>query len=87
MAMRERIPSGEHDHGHDSMDDVIALYKRDIDMTLIRERLAMSVEQRFATYLDALRLVEELQRAGAAAGRPRDLEAIAELESLRRPLA
>ena len=49
------------------MDDVIAVYQRDIDMTLVRERLAMSVEQRFATYLDALRLVEELQRAGRAA--------------------
>ena len=67
MPLSERTPPGEHDHGHDSMDDVIALYQRDIDMTLIRERLAMSVEQRFATYLDALRLVEELQRAGRAA--------------------
>jgi hypothetical protein len=51
---------------HDSMQDVIALYRRDIDMTLIRERLAMSVGERFAAHERALDLVLELRRAGQA---------------------
>lgn len=56
-------PSG----GHDSMDDVIALYQRDIDMTLVRQRLAMTVEERFESHERARRLAEELRRAGAEA--------------------
>ncbi len=58
--MSENTP----ERGRDSMDDVIAVYRRGIDMTLIRQRLAMTVEQRCETFLRALTLTEELRRAG-----------------------
>jgi hypothetical protein len=45
------------------MDDVIAAYKRDIDRSLLRENLKLSVEERFEALRELQEFAEELQRA------------------------
>ena len=50
-----------------SIDDVIEVYKRDIDLTLLRENLKLSVEERFRKHMDFARFAEELRRAGREA--------------------
>ncbi len=51
------------------IDPVIEVYKRDVDLTLIRENLARSVEERFERLMALQRFAEELRRAGQAAAR------------------
>jgi hypothetical protein len=53
-----------------SIDDVIDVYKRDVDRTLIRQRLTRSIEERLEDLMELQRFAEELRRAGrrAAAG-------------------
>jgi len=46
-------------------DPVIEAYKRDIDMTLLRENLKLTVSERFAKHMQFQRLADELRRAGA----------------------
>lgn len=53
--------------GIDSMDEVIAVYKRDIDTTLLRENLKLSVDERFLKLQELQRFAAELRRAGRAA--------------------
>lgn len=48
-------------------DPIIELYKKDVDRTLIRENLKLTVEQRFLRLMELQRFAEELQRAGKAA--------------------
>ncbi|MBK9974586.1 MAG: hypothetical protein IPP14_07410 [Planctomycetes bacterium] len=50
-----------------SMDDVIDIYKRDVDRTLLREHLKMTVEQRFERFLALMKFLEELRAAGKSA--------------------
>lgn len=45
-------------------DPVIEAYKKDIDRTLIRENLRLTVEQRFEKLMRLLRFAEELRTAG-----------------------
>lgn len=45
-------------------DPVIEAYKKDIDRTLIRENLRLTVEQRFEKLMRLLQFAEELRRAG-----------------------
>jgi hypothetical protein len=45
-------------------DPVIEVYKRDIDRTLLRENLRLTVEERFLKLMDLQRFAEELRRAG-----------------------
>jgi hypothetical protein len=47
-------------------DLVIEAYKKDIDRTLIRENLKLSVEDRFRKAMALARFAEELRRAGKA---------------------
>ena len=47
-----------------SIDDVIAVYKRDVDVTLLRERLAMSPTERILALQALQRFADELRRAG-----------------------
>ena len=51
------------------LDPVTEAYKNDIDRTLLRENLKLSVEGRLSQLMDLQRLAEELQRAGRAARR------------------
>ncbi len=48
-------------------DPVVEAYKKDIDRTLIRENLKLSVEQRFLKAMELQRFAEELRRAGREA--------------------
>ena len=43
---------------------VIEAYKKDVDRTLIRENLRLSVEQRFEQLMRLQQFAEELRRAG-----------------------
>jgi len=44
-------------------DPVIEAYKKDIDVTLIRENLRLTVDQRFQQLMKLQRFAEELQKA------------------------
>ena len=48
-------------------DPVVEAYKKDIDRTLIRENLNLSVEERFLKAMAPMRFAEELRRAGREA--------------------
>ena len=49
------------------LDPLIEAYKRDIDVTLIRENLRLTVDQRFQQLMRLQEFAEELQRAGRKA--------------------
>ncbi len=57
--------------GVDSMEQVIAVYKRDLDLTLLCENLKLTPEQRLRNLQQLQRFAEELRRAGRAAGHDR----------------
>ncbi len=48
-------------------DPVIEAYKKDVDRTLIRENLKLSVDERFDCLMALQRFAEELRRAGREA--------------------
>ena len=48
-------------------DPVIEVYKKDIDRTLLRENLKLTVEERLRKHMDFQRFAEELRRAGKEA--------------------
>lgn len=54
-----------------------------IDMSMVRENLQKTATERIRDAEQALAFVEELQRAKRAAGRPKDLAHIKELEGIR----
>ncbi len=45
-------------------DPVIECYKRDVDRTLLRENLKLTVEERIKKLIHLQRFAEELKRAG-----------------------
>ena len=47
------------------MDEVIELYKRDVDRTMIRENLKLTPQERGEKFLRAMASFSELRRAGA----------------------
>ena len=49
------------------LDPVIEAYKKGIDVTLIRENLRLTVDQRFEQLMRMQEFAEELQRAGRKA--------------------
>jgi len=49
------------------LDAVIEAYKKDVDMTLIRENLRLSVDERFQQLMKLQQFAEELQQAGRKA--------------------
>jgi hypothetical protein len=46
------------------IDPVVEAYKKDLDRTLIRENLKLSIEERFRKAMALARFAEELRRAG-----------------------
>ena len=56
-----RLPEGLE------LDPVIEAYKKDVDRTLLRENLKLSVEQRFQNLFDLQKFAAELRRAGREA--------------------
>ena len=69
------------------LDPVIEVYKKDVDRTLIRKNLKLSHEERLQNAMELQRFAYELRKARRrvrrAAGRPKDLETISELEAIR----
>lgn len=51
--------------GHDSIDDVIALYRRDVDVSLLRSRLRLTPEERLR---DVMRMQAAVEAMRGAAG-------------------
>ena len=49
------------------LDPVVEDYKKDIDRTLLRENLKLTVEARFRKLMAMQRFAEELRRAGRRA--------------------
>lgn len=49
-------------------DPVIEAYKKDIDVTLLRENLKRTPEERLLRLIELQKFAEELRRAGRAAG-------------------
>jgi hypothetical protein len=49
-----------------SIDDIIDLYKKDVDRTLIRENLKKTPEERLRTLEEFQRFLEEVRRSGEA---------------------
>ena len=49
------------------LDATIEAYKRDVDMTLIRENLRLTVDQRFEQLMKLQEFAEELRQAGRKA--------------------
>ena len=50
-------------------DPVIEAYKRDIDRSLLRENLKLTVEERFLKLMELQRFAGELRKAGQSARR------------------
>jgi hypothetical protein len=50
-------------------DPVIEFYKKDVDRTLIRENLKLTVTERFEKLMALQRFAEEMRRAGKEARR------------------
>ena len=48
-------------------DPVVEAYKKDVDRTLIRENLKLTVEERFRKAMALARFADELRRAGCEA--------------------
>ena len=57
--------------GRNSIDDVVDVYKRDVDRTLLRENLAKTPTERLQTLQHLQRFAEELRRAGREERKPR----------------
>ena len=51
----------------DRPDQIIELYKKHVDRSLLRENLKLTPEQRLLKMMDLQRFAAELQRAGRAA--------------------
>ena len=56
----------------DSCDPVIEAYKKDVDRTLLRENLKLTVAERCRKFERDMRLIYELQRAGRRKREQRD---------------
>jgi hypothetical protein len=59
--------SGEANLESSVKDPVVEAYKKDIDRTLIRENLKLSVEDRFRKAMALARFADEMRRAGREA--------------------
>ena len=64
--------SEDHAQSDTDPDPVIEAYRKDIDRTLIRENLRLTVDQRFRQLMELQRFAEELQNAGRKATRNSD---------------
>ena len=63
-AMEDSMEQGEPSR---DLDPVIEAYKKHIDITLIRENLRLTVDQRFQQLMKLQQFAEDLRRAGRKA--------------------
>jgi len=67
-ALPTGLPSDPHELAPaDYCDPVIEAYKKDVDRTLLRENLSLTVEQRFRKFESFMQFVDELREAGQKA--------------------
>jgi hypothetical protein len=67
-AMSRQDPSQAADVGApEYVDPVIEVYKKDVDRTLLRENLKLSVEERFQKFERFMEYVHELREGGRRA--------------------
>jgi len=59
--------SNDHVKSDRDLDPVIEAYKKHIDVTLIRENLRLTVNQRFQQLMKLQQFAEDLRRAGRKA--------------------
>ena len=64
MVAIEMNPVNQENETIVGLDAVIEAYKRDVDVSLIRENLRLTVDQRFQQLMKLQQFAEELQRAG-----------------------
>jgi hypothetical protein len=63
-----RLPADPHELAPaDYCDPVIEAYKKDVDRTLLRENLKLTVDQRFQQFEKFMEFVTELREAGQKA--------------------
>jgi len=62
-AMKDR----DEVEAREDLDPVIEAYKKDVDVTLIRENLRLTVDQRFQQLMKLQQFAADLQRAGRKA--------------------
>ena len=55
---------GKRAYDEGVMDEIIELYMRDVDRTLLRENLKLTPTQRIEQLMEMQRFAERLQRAG-----------------------
>lgn len=60
-----------------SIEEIVELYMRDVDRTLLRENLKLTPTERFEKLMAMQRFAEELRRAGREARQKRDETAAA----------
>ncbi len=65
-ASRKTIPAMDKqlDNFPFELDPVIEAYKKDVDLTLLRENLKLTVEERFLKLMKLQEFAEELRKAG-----------------------
>jgi hypothetical protein len=64
----DRVPSSKAPGERSSLDDIIDMYKKDVDRSLLREALKLTPEQRLERLYELVRFAEELREAGKRAG-------------------
>jgi hypothetical protein len=58
----------------DYVDPMVEAYKRDVDVSLLRENLKLTVQERFERFDRAMEFFEELSAAGERMRAPQDSE-------------
>ncbi|HEV8429821.1 MAG TPA: hypothetical protein VGQ41_18105 [Pyrinomonadaceae bacterium] len=59
--------NGANEQADKDLDPVIEAYKKDVDVTLIRENLHLTIDQRFQRLMELQQFAEDLRRAGRKA--------------------
>jgi hypothetical protein len=62
-----RAGGAQFGYDPDAMDRVIEAYKKDVDRTLIRENLRLTLDQRILNLIELQKFALEARRAGLAA--------------------
>ena len=66
-SLRYNVSAMKNADKHSGLDHLIEAYKKDVDVTLIRENLRLTVDQRFQQLMKLQQFAEDLRRAGRKA--------------------
>jgi hypothetical protein len=59
--------NGTNEQSDKDLDPVVEAFKKDVDVTLIRENLRLTVDERFQQLMKLQQFADELRRAGRRA--------------------